>query len=158
MPLSESQRWRRVIATIIASQNHRRPSSIPVFPEVRGSKKQVNGDHHTRYVIKRAKRMARIAPLPQGGKFFDHRPDLLVAKWRHANTANRWIWGQIRQNMSTAEAKSSVKAASTVGLPTVKYELLNAMVLEILCQQNAMEVHGVSQYIIGVSAKIIPSS
>ena len=44
MPLSESQRWRRVIATIIASQNHRRPSSIPVFPEVRGSKKQVNGD------------------------------------------------------------------------------------------------------------------
>ena len=60
--------------------------------------------------------------------------------------------------MSTAEAKSSVKAASTVGLPTVKYELLNAMVLEILCQQNEMEVHEVSQYIIGVSAKIIPSS
>lgn len=55
--------------------------------------------------------------------------------------------------MSTAEAKSSVKAASTVGLPAVKYELLNAMVLEILCQQNEMEVHEVSQYLMGLALK-----
>ena len=51
----------------------------------------------------------------------------------------------------STEAKSSVKAASTVGLPTVKYELLHAQVLEG-CQQIEMDVlswsimiyHGVS--------------
>ena len=50
----------------------------------------------------------------------------------------------------STEAKSSVKAASTVGLPTVKYELLHAQVLEG-CQQIEMDV--LSWSIMGLALK-----